>query len=197
MDIAEQQQDSENRGATRTERSPYVNPKVMAFWINGSAILLPAAAQVTIFFYCMSLSTNVVQTFAPSAMAAGAALISGSFIGFLFAVPRAQPELSEGSTRERRTRRSLLINTNLEQISDWLTKTIVGVALVEFSNILPALNRIVVALAAVFGSGPEASVMAAAILIFFPLMGFFAGYVATRTMITFMFEEFSRTDRSA
>jgi hypothetical protein len=130
-------------------------------------------------------------------MAAGAALISGAFLGFLFAVPRAQPETSEGSTLgERGIRRSLLINTNLEQVSDWLTKTIVGVALVELGRMLPALNRLVVALAAVYGGGPAATVVAAAILIFFPIMGFFAGYITTRTSFTLIFEDVLRLERS-
>jgi hypothetical protein len=130
-------------------------------------------------------------------MAAGAALISGSFLGFLFAVPRAQPETSDGSTLgERGIRRLLLTNTNLEQVSDWLTKTIVGVTLVELGRILPALNRLVVALAAVYGGGPAATVVAAGILIFFPLMGFFAGYIATRTIFTLIFEDVLRLERS-
>src|SRR5919198_3150966 len=98
MDISEQQQVSETRNAPSTARTPFISPPVMARWVNGSAILLPAAAVVTVFFYCRSLPTNTMQTFAPSAMAAGAALISGSFLGFLFAVPRAQPETSDGST---------------------------------------------------------------------------------------------------
>jgi hypothetical protein len=194
MDIAEQQLGSENDGVPSAERSPYVSRRTMAFWINGSAILMPGAGLIVIFFYCKSVSTNIVQTFAPSAMVAGAALVFGSFLGFLFAVPRAQPEASEGLTRGERRRRSLVINTNLEQISDWLTKTIVGVTLVELGRILPALGRLVVALAAVYGNGPEARVMASAILIFFSLMGFFAGYIATRTLITLMFEEFSRAE---
>ena len=46
------------------------------------------------------------------------------------------------SNPEGGRRRSFLPNTNLEQISDWLTKTIVGVGLVQFREIGAALYGI-------------------------------------------------------
>jgi len=57
---------------------------------------------------------------------AGASTVAGSLVGFLFGVPQyRRPDHS--STRNANS--TTTPNTNLEQISDWLTKIIVGVGL--------------------------------------------------------------------
>ena len=65
---------------------------------------------------------------------------AGYIVGLLFSVPRAftgaQGELTSDSGRDQQVRaRMYSINTNLEQVSDWLTKIIVGVSLVEARQI--------------------------------------------------------------
>lgn len=71
---------------------------------------------------------------AAAGVAGIASFMVGGLLGFLFGIPRYAASLAE---------RELLadadvkykVNTNLEQISDWLTKIIVGVALTQFSTI--------------------------------------------------------------
>ena len=46
-----------------------------------------------------------------------AALASGALLGFLFGVPRVQQSVDDGADAPRYR---LTVNTNLEQISDWL-----------------------------------------------------------------------------
>lgn len=83
-------------------------------------------------------------------MTAGGFLVAGVAIGFLFAIPRAAPpgriddlEVERGAQGGRSGHASVTaaapfkplyvgepryyVNSNLEQISDWLTKIIVGV----------------------------------------------------------------------
>jgi hypothetical protein len=130
-------------------------------------------------------------------MAAGAALIAGAFLGFLFAIPRAPQQVEQIDGRsvaeQANGQGPLRINTNLEQVSDWLTKIIIGVTLVELGRIVPSLGPLIAALAAVYGDNTTgAQVMAAAILIYFPIVGFLAGYVGTRTLIAVLFDVIPR-----
>src|SRR5262245_24939954 len=64
-----------------------------------------------------------------------ACLVSGAFIGFLFGIPRVLEEARKTEENQRNKRQEnksaayrVQVNTNLEQVSDWLTKIIVGVA---------------------------------------------------------------------
>src|SRR5258708_114242 len=68
---------------------------------------------------------NTVESVSVALFIGGAALTSGAVFGFLFGIPRAnQEEKTTGLTGEFRDR-LYQVNTNLEQISDWLTKIIV------------------------------------------------------------------------
>jgi hypothetical protein len=113
---------------------------------------------------------------------AAACLAAGFLAGFLFGIPkvlqgdRTQPPNPVPSPAAYRQR----VNTNLEEISDWLTKIIVGLGLYELKRI-PAW---VGALARVFASSfqrpdQEEGVLAAAI-VFFLICGFLLGYLVTR-----------------
>src|SRR5262245_43225237 len=59
-------------------------------------------------------------------------IASGLLVGFLFALPRTtegtevKPASGSGGAGEAQLARRLRVNTNLEQISDWVTKIIVG-----------------------------------------------------------------------
>lgn len=110
----------------------------------------------------------------------------GALVGFLFGIPRsAQAAMpGEGDTKGRRGH-SLTPNTNLEQISDWLTKILVGLGLVEARSIFDGLWRLSAFMSA--GHGLCAPPLAAAILLTFSVLGFFMGYLATRMFLTQVF----------
>ncbi len=96
--------------------------------------------------------------------------------------------------------RAYAVNTNLEQISDWLTKIIVGVSLVE----LPSIRKQFGDLAIFFGDGfsvcsgncvdKSAPVIAAVIIVYGISAGFLAGYLFTRM---FLPGAFIRADNEA
>jgi hypothetical protein len=102
-------------------------------------------------------------------LAAGAFFAVGITIGFMFGLPKTpHPE----------------VNTNLEQISDWLTKILVGVGLTQLTNIPPALALLAQFVAGGEGSsGPDRS-LAFFIIFYFFFGGFVCGYLETRVYLT-------------
>src|SRR5271166_119111 len=104
-------------------------------------------------------------------------LISGGFIGLLFAIP------SENEPKESMVQ----INTSLNQIAEWLTKIIVGVSLVNAQN---AYNYFLDAVRAL-GAGlamPEqqsaAKAFAGGLIITFLFLGFTGTYLLARLWLT-------------
>jgi hypothetical protein len=77
------------------------------------------------------------------------------------------------------------VNTNLEDISDWLTKTIVGVGLTQLYSVphflwakADQLNN------AGFGWPNHGQLLALSLFVYFSTGGFWLGYVGTRTVLT-------------
>jgi hypothetical protein len=84
-----------------------------------------------------------ILSIAAVALLAGiAGVMVGLFIGFLFGVPKSlQGRSSTGQQTDRvapnpkEVAAAYEANTNLEQISDWLTKILVGVSLTQLTKI--------------------------------------------------------------
>lgn len=117
-------------------------------------------------------------------MIAGAATAMGALLGFLFGVPRTlQQDRPAPSGGDNGAAAGPVLdyrfNTNLEQISDWLTKILVGVGLTQLTEVGPALQR-VAGVAAEGIDEPSASAIAAAGIVFFLIGGFLLGYLWTR-----------------
>lgn len=122
-----------------------------------------------------------------------AALMCGLLLGFLFGIPRVQQgsqssvenedDAGAGSYR-------LHVNTNLEEISDWLTKIIVGLGLVQIGSI-PGHFESVVRFLAQDQHDPGTT---GSILVLFSSLGFLAGYLLTRVYLA---GAFSRADQDA
>ena len=79
----------------------------------------------------------------------------------------------------------MVANTNLEQISDWLTKTIVGVSLVELSKLPPLLDKLARYVASgMSNAGTGATAAALVIIVCFLSLGFLISYLWTRMRLT-------------
>ena len=127
-----------------------------------------------------------------------AALTSGGLLGFLFGIPRVEQastfrggnlDESEEAVRSKNAYRQT-VNTNLTEISDWLTKIIVGVSLVQMTKIPPAFQSLVRFLS---GSTHDPGFVGS-VLVFFGVSGFLSGYLLTRL---FLASAFSEADRAA
>jgi hypothetical protein len=135
-----------------------------------------------------------------------ACLLSGAFVGFLFGIPKilqtdARPPLNASvnnlgtqSVSQNSTYRQQ-VNTNLTEISDWLTKIIVGLGLINLKEIPHLVKKAAVLLAAsMHEGGPDQDHLAyaVAIIVSFSILGFLFGYLTTRLYLA---GAFSRADQ--
>jgi hypothetical protein len=111
---------------------------------------------------------------------------TGSLAGFLFGIPRVlqgQPSNNKSSAvPETRANFSsayqLLINTNLDDISDWLTKIVVGIGLVELRKLPELLYNLAAVIAGDKGKTDIPFILA--VILYFCVIGFMSGYLTTR-----------------
>lgn len=115
-------------------------------------------------------------------------LATGALVGFLFGVPRVTLDADRRVTHRP--------NSNIEVVSDWLTKTIVGVGLIEFHaiggfvrNLAAELGRALSLQAGDQAEGPATS-FAQALIVYFFVAGIIQGYLLTRMYLSAQFEEY-------
>lgn len=118
-----------------------------------------------------------------------ASLLSGVLFGFLFGIPKLNrnydPRRDEGRTTKYTP------NTNLEDVSDWLTKIIIGVTLTQLTKIPGSLQSIADSILTNVNcetlncnfAGP----VIISLLIYFFIAGFTAGYYYTRLFLPNLF----------
>ena len=94
-------------------------------------------------------------------------------------LPAGGPAVGSSAPTPRARASRYRPNTNLEQISDWLTKILVGVGLVEFESIRDGILRMARSVGSGLGPG-EHLVFATGILVYFCVCGFFLSYLWTR-----------------
>lgn len=116
-----------------------------------------------------------------------ACFAGGILLGFLFGIPRVLQAGPHGQDTqantaankpETRSTYQLLINTNLDDVSDWLTKIVVGVGLVQMREIPPTIKNF-----SIWIAGSERAVapqIVAGLVIYFGVLGFMSGYLTTR-----------------
>lgn len=89
---------------------------------------------VILLYYLLDKPLNGILTFLLVAGASGAV---GAAIGFLFGLPRAEKfRYVKKDKNEENKDVDYSDNTNLEEVSDWLTKIIVGITLIKLKTIL-------------------------------------------------------------
>jgi hypothetical protein len=112
-----------------------------------------------------------------------AALLAGCFSGFLFGIPKI---VSSGQLRQSKGSSAYTPSSNLAEVSDWLTKLLLGAGLVQLTHLGAPIAQFIDTVAgglqaATPGAGPSetAKVMAGAILFGYVIIGFLDGYVVT------------------
>lgn len=111
----------------------------------------------------------------------GAAAALAAILGLIFGVPRARTEYSAEASERYSS------NSNLEQISDWLTKLLVGAGLVELKS-LPGLVSRASDFFAADMQVANAQAFTASALIYGAGVGFAAGYLWTRLRLRLLLE---------
>jgi hypothetical protein len=166
---------------------------VILSWVFGVQLGLssfrPEVVMNITFLSFFSLGVVAIAVFADDWRGFGAgalwamgALAVGAFFGLLFGIHRTGPNNKDapGATPDQYRPQ---INNNLIEVSDWLTKIIVGVGLVELRNFDNYLFALAEKLAACLGERCGLAV-AAGIIIAFSFGGFLAGFLNSRTFLT-------------
>lgn len=177
---------------------------------SGEAALVKSNADRSIFTTFESLRSHSNKSLRGQHLVtilfwSSACLAVGAFAGFLFGIPKIiqsadwrkdskkEGEKEEETDIDENYRQQ--VNTNLTEISDWITKIIVGLGLVNLQVIPGKIHSTAEILAkSLQGCGPaeEHVAFALGVIVFFTVMGFLFGYLMTRL---FLAAAFSRADR--
>lgn len=141
-------------------------------------------------------SASVGQNFVAAArllailsLIAGSSFSVGAISGFIFGVPKVlqsgETAAGTGNAQPGDGKLKQIPNTNLEQISDWLTKIIVGVGLTQMKEIGAGFDSLTLSLAQTFvTTKPETSApFVGTIVILFLIVGFLISYLWTRLFL--------------
>ena len=126
-------------------------------------------------------------------MISGAFLLIGGVLGFLFGIPRTLQQESPGTDQSNKAGGAPTVayqaNTNLEQISDWLTKMLIGVGLTQLTAMPEHLNKVALYLSGGLGGYPSSQILAMSIVLYFSTVGFLFGYLWTRLFLAGAFRQ--------
>ena len=168
--------------APDTKKAPSTNDKLKQSWLSKATDISGLEKGELPLWLMIALSLVVsFLLVALTSWSQGGLLISlhlllgvcagsvGGIIGFLFGIPHSATLSSPATYRP---------STNLEQVSDWLTKIIIGVGLVQADEIA---TRLAVAGRLIGTIVPGASpIVPQIIIVAFAALGFFSGYIWTR-----------------
>jgi hypothetical protein len=178
------------RLAIRGSLSPLANARGVLYGLLAILIVL--------FFALVAFATAPGSTGTPAVgtglAVSGAALAFGALLGLLFGIPRSMqgstgtPDGGAGGGSRYKS------NTNLEEISDWLTKIIVGVSLTQFGELQTRALALVATVAKGFGGSDAAQAFAAGLLTTASVSGFLASYLVTRLYLRRALDEADRVE---
>jgi hypothetical protein len=131
--------------------------------------------------------------FATMLIVSGAGTFAGLIAGFIFGIPRvvSGTVISEDPADQRATLSSpLRTNSNLEQVSDWLTTIVIGLTLINVKEIAHSLHTAgkLIAIAVSGKAEHSLSVLAPATGVYAFLVGFLCFYILTRTELAILFK---------
>lgn len=161
------------------------------FFAGGVALLFSAGAA-----WATTDGLTASRVLGLGLFVAGASTVFGWLLGLLFGIPRtlarpqpaATPDASGPRAPEKAASTSR-VNTNLEDISDWLTKTLIGVGLTQLNTFPTKIWTFAELInTSGFGWSSHGSLLGVGLLLYFLPGGFWLGYVATRTVLTKLFD---------
>lgn len=149
------------------------------------ALAGPAAVGVSVY----AAAEGSWSIFSLSALIAACAFALGALLGFLFGIPQYFAGSGDAHAGSQATYQP---NTNLTQVSDWLTKIIIGVGLVEFGQLADTLGRLGDSLEPSFGGDSAGKAFGIALVVGFFVIGFLVGYLYTRLRLQWAFASADR-----
>jgi hypothetical protein len=152
-------------------------------------VLIGLAGPAVLAIIAYAATEDSWEIFAVSTLVAACAFALGSLLGFLFGIPQYLAK-AEADTDKA----SYQPNTNLTQVSDWLTKIIIGVGLVEFGQLATWIGELGDDLEPSLGGDPTGKSIGVALVVGFFVIGFLVGYLYTRLRLQ---AAFTQSDRGA
>lgn len=184
-------------------------------WVVSTFMGALGAGCVSILVFALS-RPHPSHVVALGLLVAGASALIGGLLGFLFGLPREgaapappAPAPASGDGKPPADNKPAPaaparadtdgVNNNLLEISDWLTKIIIGAGLVGLKELVPWLGGVaeMVGYGAGLADRPLARVFGGSILAFFGAWGFLFVYIQTRTIISLIFATMQRSLRDA
>ena len=168
------------------------NSTVILVLIASAVMSVIGQGAIGVFAITAASSTPGGEIFVTVAMVAAAAQLIGTLIGFLFGIPRTLQNVSDESSSssasspyyEGSSHRKYLVNTNLEQVSDWLTKILVGIGLTQLGAIKQTVTDIAAMVTASLNNLASAQPVTMASIVYFASVGFLIGYLFTRIYVS-------------
>ncbi|MGD0606746.1 MAG: Ig domain-containing protein [Streptosporangiaceae bacterium] len=161
------------------EKSRFGGITRMTTWLAVIALAAPVLGYASIVGYVFATPGARWAHLAAGTLTALAAFLAGSLIGFILATPRV---VSSGQLKGA----GVSLGSNLAEVSDWLTKLLLGAGLVDLTHlggpIASLIDRVAIGLqnpAAGGGAGLDAKVMAGLIILGYTVLGLLESYVVT------------------
>ncbi|MFI1435774.1 hypothetical protein [Streptomyces lydicus] len=151
------------------------------------SIAVPSISIAALFIYSFSGKAPGATALITGLMTSMSSAAAGAFLGFLFGVPRTLERKAKAGNKKSAmevqipagAEQEFAPNTNLEQISDWLTKIIVGVGLIKIGTSGGPARRLIAVTSGGMGGGQAATTIAASLIITFTVWGFMNSYLLT------------------
>ncbi len=144
------------------------------------ALLGGTLALVAGLIYVSAIDSHIRwQVFSLLCMFSFASVTIGGLVGFIFGIPRTV----ESSPTAGHNARTTAPNTNLEQISDWLTKLLVGATLTQLGNIPSAATALFSGMADAMGTGASGKAFAGGLVIYSTGVGFVTVWTGARKFL--------------
>jgi hypothetical protein len=154
-----------------------------ALKIGGWLALSALFGQVLIFIVVFFPGGNWSAT-AVAELWATACLLSGGALGFLFGIPKSvqgvQVAVTPGSKVRPQAAYEQRVNTSLEEVSDWLTKLLLGIGLVQLQKVPGVVRSYSNVIKADGGLLANPEGFGIAIIVYFSVLGFLGFYLMTR-----------------
>jgi hypothetical protein len=158
----------------------WTTTQVFAYGWTYAIPLIAFLWTIVILIYSLALPSGVRwSVFATAVITGSCSFLAGGLVGLLFGIPRSAALGAAGSTPTSRYQ----ANSNLVEVSDWLTKIIVGVGLVQIGRLEPTLSRLAANLKAPLGAQPSSAAFGMALVIANVLLGFLFFYLWSRSLL--------------
>src|SRR5260370_13252754 len=165
--------------AMARKRGTYSDAVYIGCWFVGSALLGDG-----FLFWVVYFATKQWSSTAVAELWSMGCLMTGGALGFLFGIPKSvqgqAPSVSSAGKTPGRAAYAQRVNTSLEEVSDWLTKLLLGVGLVQLRKVPELLQTYSTMMGADGWYLKNTQGFGIAVIVYFSILGFLGFYLMTR-----------------